>query len=229
MSEDKMPRIKITKDGPYIVSGNVPLFELIIESKGEGYIYKEGRTFPLQEEYALCRCGGSSNAPFCDGSHIKDNFDGTETASREPYIEREYTFEGPTITLTDDEEMCAFARFCHADEGNVWELTQKSDDPLLRKLAIKTAEECPAGRLVAWDTITGEAFEPNYEPSIVIIQDPERHCSGPIWVRGGMQIEGVDGYEYEVRNRVTLCRCGKSYNKPLCDATHINCLFRDGL
>jgi CDGSH-type Zn-finger protein len=39
-------------------------------------------------------------------------------------------------------------------------------------------------------------------------------------VRGGIAITSADGYTYEVRNRVTLCRCGHSKNKPFCDGTH---------
>jgi CDGSH-type Zn-finger protein len=39
-------------------------------------------------------------------------------------------------------------------------------------------------------------------------------------VRGGITIESADGVPYEVRNRVTLCRCGRSDNKPFCDASH---------
>jgi len=32
---------------------------------------------------------------------------------------------------------------------------------------------------------------------------------------------GADGRAYEVRNRVSLCRCGKSKNKPFCDGSHL--------
>ena len=53
--------------------------------------------------------------------------------------------------------------------------------------------------------------------------------SGPIWVRGGITVESADGREYEVRNRVTLCRCGQSSNKPFCDGSHVECSFHDHL
>ena len=42
----------------------------------------------------------------------------------------------------------------------------------------------------------------------------------PIWVRGGVKVVAADGTPYEQRNRVTLCRCGQSSNKPFCDGTH---------
>jgi CDGSH-type Zn-finger protein len=37
----------------------------------------------------------------------------------------------------------------------------------------------------------------------------------------------ADGFRYEIRNRVTLCRCGASKNKPFCDGTHAAIKFRD--
>jgi CDGSH-type Zn-finger protein len=50
--------------------------------------------------------------------------------------------------------------------------------------------------------------------------NPQAGVVGPIMVRGGITIEGADGTVYEKRNRVTLCRCGKSKNKPFCDGSH---------
>ena len=42
-------------------------------------------------------------------------------------------------------------------------------------------------------------------------------------------MNGPDGTEYEQRNRVTLCRCGASANKPYCDGTHVTVHFQDHL
>ena len=43
---------------------------------------------------------------------------------------------------------------------------------------------------------------------------------GPLWVTGNIPIERSDGKPFEIRNRVTLCRCGESKLKPLCDGLH---------
>ncbi|MDP4128102.1 MAG: CDGSH iron-sulfur domain-containing protein [Bacillota bacterium] len=219
------PKIKITHAGPYIVSGNVPLVEKIITPKGKKYELLDGRDLPQAEEYALCRCGKSKNAPFCDGSHEKHGFIGTETASRAKYEDRAELMEGPEIDLLDDNR-CAFARFCHRDNGNVWELTQQSHLGDNRSEAIIAASECLAGRLVAVNK-DGNAIEPELEPSIDIIQDPEKRVSAGIFVKGNIPIEGAEGETYEVRNRVALCRCGNSKNKPFCDATHVVTKFLD--
>jgi CDGSH-type Zn-finger protein len=39
-------------------------------------------------------------------------------------------------------------------------------------------------------------------------------------------VHRVDGQPFETRNHVTLCRCGGSKNKPLCDGTHKEIGFR---
>lgn len=214
----KRIKIKIVKDGPYIVTGNVPLVEKLISPKGKEYEFTDGVKLPQSEQYELCRCGKSKNPPFCDHCH-ESGFDGTETASRDKYEDRAELIEGPDLNLMDDHR-CALARFCHREEGNAWWLTRNSDNPKFKEEAIIAATECPAGRLVVLDK-TGKAIEPEYEPSICIIQDPERGVSGGIFVKGNIPIESSDGHIYEVRNRVVLCRCGKSENKPFCDASHI--------
>lgn len=219
-------RIKIRKNGPYEVTGNVTLSEKIIVPKRRGYEFRDGREYPQSEEYHLCRCGKSKNAPFCDGTHEKTGFVGTETASRVKYEDRAQMFEGPDLDLLDDRR-CAFARFCHSEKGiTTWELIENSDRQEYRDNAIKTASECPSGRLTAVDK-TGNAIEPDYEPSIEIIQDPEEEVSAGIFVKGNIPIEASDGQVYEIRSRVALCRCGKSRNKPFCDATHVLIKFSD--
>jgi CDGSH-type Zn-finger protein len=49
---------------------------------------------------------------------------------------------------------------------------------------------------------------------------------GPLFVSGGIEIERTSGELLETRNRVTLCRCGQSGNKPLCDGTHFEIDFK---
>lgn len=225
MSKD--PNIKITKNGPYLVSGSVPLSkgELIVNEKGYSLELEEKHQYPLQEEYALCRCGRSSDKPYCDGTHAKVNFDGTETTSREPFMSRAGKVEGADIILIDVEDLCSSARFCDV-HGGIWRLTENSSDPQAKAYAIDEARKCPSGRLVMWDKQSGEALEPEFKAAIVLIEDPANNCSGPLFVKSGIPIEAADGYQYEVRNRVTLCRCGQSRNKPFCDSTHIAIRFK---
>ena len=67
----------------------------------------------------------------------------------------------------------------------------------------------------------GKKIEPKLPREIAVVEDEPEGKHGPLWVRGGIEIEAEDGTVYEVRNRVTLCRCGGSGNKPFCDAMHM--------
>jgi CDGSH-type Zn-finger protein len=218
----KSRRIKVTKDGPYLVSGRIPLAEelIVLGPDGEPAEWKKGRTFPDRETYALCRCGASKTKPFCDGSHIAAAFDGTEAAGRRPYLESVEKTVGLGVDLTWSEELCAIARFCHAGE-EAWGYADRSEDPAAREKAVRQACACPSGSLVAWDKASGAAIEPDFEPSISLIEGPRPGVSGPLWVKGGIPIVSADGFEYERRNRVTLCRCGRSKRKPFCDGSHL--------
>jgi len=220
-NEPTKPKIQVTKDGPFLVSGGLPLSEQWIATNagGESLEYREGKKFPAQPQYALCRCGQSSNKPFCDGTHATLPFDGTETASHEPYLKQAEAIEGPTMMLTDQENLCAFARFCDP-KGRIWNLVKQTDNAEARELVKHEAGHCPAGRLVAWDRETGKPIEPNFEPSLGLIEDTAKKVSGPIWVRGGIPVVSADGKTYEIRNRMTLCRRGRSDNKPFCNGSH---------
>jgi CDGSH-type Zn-finger protein len=66
-----MPEVTITirRNGPYVVTGPVK----IIDSTGKEIIVDK-------PAISLCRCGGSVNKPFCDGTHSKVGFQGAEAA-----------------------------------------------------------------------------------------------------------------------------------------------------
>lgn len=69
-------RVKVLKDGPYIVSGNPPMSRQIIVPDENGNLlkWKQGGKMPHDESCALCRCGKSKNKPFCDGTHLDIKF-----------------------------------------------------------------------------------------------------------------------------------------------------------
>lgn len=97
-----------------------------------------------------------------------------------------------------------------------------------KDLAIREACDCTSGRLVAWDNKTVKPIEREMAPSLGLVEDPQAKTSGPIWAKGGIALESADGTRYEARDRMTLCRCGKSKNKPFCDGKHSKVRFNDG-
>lgn len=60
-------KITIRNNGPYVVEGDFTLVDA------------EGNEVPLTKR-ALCRCGGSTMKPFCDGTHSKIGFQGATAA-----------------------------------------------------------------------------------------------------------------------------------------------------
>jgi CDGSH-type Zn-finger protein len=220
-STKTQPKIKVTKNGPYLVSGEVPLCEQVITTDPEGTPteWTQQVKYPQKEACALCRCGQSENKPFCDGTHGKIGFDGTETADNEIYLEKPNVIDGENLKLIDVTELCASARFCHKS-GGIWNLVPQSGNPKAAATACEEAANCPSGRLVIVDKKIGEPVEPKFEQSLSLVEDPAVGVKGPIWVRGGIPLESAEGKSYKVRNRVTLCRCGKSQNKPFCDSSH---------
>ncbi|MGA2010924.1 MAG: CDGSH iron-sulfur domain-containing protein [Solirubrobacteraceae bacterium] len=62
-------QIQITENGPYKVTGAVEL----LDHAGNPVATPGAAVF-------LCRCGGSTNKPFCDGTHSKIGFQGATAA-----------------------------------------------------------------------------------------------------------------------------------------------------
>ena len=230
MADSNGSKIVVTPNGPYLVSGSVPLMvETIgVNAEGGSWTWEPGRSFELKEKYALCRCGASATKPYCDGTHAKIAWDAAETALHTPFAEQAKTIDGPVMGLQDAEVLCAFARFCDND-GTIWQLVTEATGGEKEQTTVHEAVSCPSGRLVLHRNDTGAAIEPNLAKSISVTEDPAKKSAGPLWVRGGIEVIGQDGKPYEVRNRQTLCRCGKSANKPFCDGTHVDVDFHDTL
>lgn len=59
--------IRVKDNGPYLIDGDVKLTDM------------NGNEIPLTKK-ALCRCGGSTMKPFCDGTHSKIGFQAANAA-----------------------------------------------------------------------------------------------------------------------------------------------------
>jgi CDGSH-type Zn-finger protein/nitrite reductase/ring-hydroxylating ferredoxin subunit len=218
--ESPPPRITVTPNGPYEVSGNVPIIpkRAVVSEDGEPLAWATSETLPSESPTFLCRCGQSRNQPFCDGSHLTADFDGTETASPKPFAELCKTYDGKGIRVQRVGRICEHASFCANKTTDWYQLLPDTDDVNVRGQVIGMIEHCPSGALVY--ELNGEVIEPNLPLAVSPIVD------GPLWVTGNVEVVRSDGEPMETRNRVTLCRCGHSKNKPLCDGTHAEIGFR---
>lgn len=216
---DQPAQIKIQPNGPYVVTGGVPLRTKrpVMSEHGEPLTWRTGEVTDDGAAYALCRCGGSANKPYCDGTHADNGFDGTETATTNSYGQTRQSLGGEGLEIFDDRKICVHAGFCGNQVTNVWKMAEKTGDSRIRAQAMAMIERCPSGALSY--AVEGEDLEPGLPAEISVIPD------GPLWVSGAIATTRSDGASMEARNRVTLCRCGHSDNKPLCDGSHAEAGF----
>lgn len=206
MTDKKKPTISVALDGPYIVKG----LEHLVAAAG-----------PLQvrESMALCRCGGSSNKPFCDGTHSKNGFSGDNTADSSR--NRRDTYVGAGITVHDNRSICAHAGRCTDGLPSVFRLKQEpwiDADGALAEEVIAAVKQCPSGAL-SFSVDGVEYSRPDDEPRVTIAP------GGPYVMTGEPELIDVRRAEGASSGPFTLCRCGGSKNKPFCDGTHWNVDF----
>jgi len=217
--------IEIEENGPYIVHGNIPLVRKtqVVSEYGEPLTWEKTETIPTSGEYKLCRCGNTSTPPFCDMTHFEEDFDGAETAPTNTSAERIEEVEGGVqIVVKRDHSLCMESGFCATRLEKLEQMLVRSGDINVRSQVIAMIERCPSGSFT-YSIRSGQPdIEPDLPRQIAITTEitSEGPIPGPLWVTGGIPIERSDGQPFETRNRVTLCSCGLSKKKPLCDGTH---------
>jgi len=207
-----MASINVRADGPYAVTGAPPITRrrIVANDDGDSTEWETTAELDTSDEVLLCRCGGSQNKPFCDSSHASNGFT-ADDGDAGSYDERSKVLGGQQVTIRDDRSICVHAAFCTNKVTSVWKMTRAGvDDADITSLI----DRCPSGALT-YET------EPLLERAVAAIAD------GPLWVTGAMPITLPDGTDLEPRNRVTLCRCGASNTKPLCDGSHKEIEFHD--
>lgn len=204
------PRIRPREDGPLLVEG-VP--ELTALKGGSKVAVPGGKA-------ALCRCGGSKNKPFCDRTHAKNGFTSAKAAGRAAdWLEH---YEGRDIVIHDNRGTCAHAGYCTDDLKKVFKLGEEpwiDPDGAAAEAVKETIRRCPSGAL--FYTEYGEMRNEWGGPPLQAFA-----ANGPYVFKGGATLEAEFG-EGATPDHFTLCRCGRSKNKPFCDGSHRQHPFED--
>ena len=208
MDKDNKPDISLAANGPYIVK------QLKNFSSQKGLIETE-------ETMALCRCGKSSNKPYCDGTHAKIGF---TTENTEKHLANKCDeYVGQKITIHDNRSICAHAGVCTDNLASVFRMKQQpwiDPDAASVDEVIDVIQKCPSGAL-SFSIENTESPAQSSEPAIFIAPN------GPYVISGCPDLQGADWREGASKQQYTLCRCGASKNKPFCDGSHWRIEFTD--
>lgn len=195
-------------DGPYIV-------------KRLGKFANKNGPIETKETMALCRCGGSANKPFCDGTHKEIGFSSEKLEGR--VEDKREKYKGRKITIHDNRGICAHAGHCTDRLASVFRM---KEEPWIQPDAagvdevIATIRKCPSGAL-SYSIGGVEHCNGGGEPGIYVAPN------GPYEVSGDVELLDTTPGEGASKDHLTLCRCGASKNKPYCDGTHWTIEFTD--
>lgn len=207
--KDENPRISPLKDGPLLVK-NLATFT---NSRDE--------SIETKPSLYLCRCGASKTKPFCDGTHVSIGFTGEKGKDR--ITDKKESYKGKSVTIHDNRGICSHAGFCTDNLPGVfrmgtepWINPEGADVEEIKRVI----QMCPSGALsYSVDGKETNAFSD--KPEIHIAKNGPYYVKGGIALKGGVPGDGASGEHY------TLCRCGKSGNKPRCDGAHWYAAFKD--
>jgi CDGSH-type Zn-finger protein len=200
--------IRCKPNGPYVVKNLAHLHDAA------------GGSLATQPVIALCRCGGSANKPFCDGTHEKNGFSSARLA--DAGADRLESYPAGRITIHDNRSICAHAGRCTDGLATVFKYgSEPWIDPAgaAPEKIVETIRRCPSGALsYTLDGVPGA--DPPAEPAITVTPD------GPYAVVGGPELLEAAWAQGASASHYTLCRCGGSKNKPFCDGTHWSIGFK---
>jgi CDGSH-type Zn-finger protein len=208
MSSDNKPSINPAPDGPLLVNGVIK----VVNKNGE---------MERKEKMALCRCGASSNKPYCDGTHKSIGFSSTKLDGR--LDDKRDNYAGQSITIHDNRSVCAHAGICTDGLASVFRYKQEPwIDPngASADEIIAAVKKCPSGAL-SYTVNDAERIETSADATIFIAPNGPYALSGDCELVDSAQGTGA------AKKKVTLCRCGASKNKPFCDGSHWSVEFVD--
>lgn len=142
-----MSKITVSKDGPYLVSDNLPLAKV------------------MPTNSSIRRATRSAAA-----AAARTNLIVTAVTPSSALTGSKRRVASP-IESSATPRASAFAGFCDSN-GQVWSLVGDTDQAEAKRDFVRETCDCPSGRLVACDNKTGEPIEPHYEASIGLIEDP---------------------------------------------------------
>ncbi len=132
---------------------------------------------------------------------------------------KKHSYENEHIRVSFDGTKCAHAGYCYGELHAVFDGDR--NPPILLNAAsideiIKVVGKCPSSALV-YERLDGGQNEVAPAQTVATLIP-----NGPLAIRGTLTLGG------QTYTRLTLCRCGKSQQRPFCDGAHQQHKFEDG-
>lgn len=173
-----------------------------------------GESIELTGGERLCRCGGSTMKPYCDGTHMANGYSSARVRHVVPSARADFT--AGVLTVHDVRGVCGHAGRCTSGLPEVFVRGGKPwvrPDAAAIEAVVRAVRDCPSGALAY--SVDGEYFG-DWGGDPAIVTDPV----GPYEVAGGVELLGAEFASTVSTDHYTLCRCGGSKNKPFCDGAH---------
>ena len=213
--KSEKPKIACLPNGPYYLLNDMTPQAIpnLVDAEGEPCATVIG--------VALCRCGGSSNKPFCDGTHGTIGFVDEKETDGSSDIRKSYS--GQQITIHDNRGICSHAGFCTDNLKSVFKLGEEpwiDPDGATTQEIIDTIKQCPSGAL-SYSIDKVEYRDQDRPPMVTVTKN------GPYTITGGVELLDQNTGDGASSEHYALCRCGASKNKPFCDGSHWQIGFED--
>ncbi|MEL6750456.1 MAG: CDGSH iron-sulfur domain-containing protein [Pseudomonadota bacterium] len=212
MSEEtEAPIIDMREDGPLLAKHLPELQDA------------EGNVLAPRPLAPLCRCGASSNKPYCDGSHRDIEFKSPGSADASKDGAKAYT--GSEITVHYNKLLCSHAGHCVRKAGTVFDTKQRPwidpDRGDSLSAIMEAVEACPSGAL--------RYSHGDEAPKHIAVGDEmvvKVSRNGPLEVQN-VPLAAEFWPEGATQEKYVLCRCGLTGNGPFCDGSHADEGWKD--
>ena len=162
---NQTPKIACLPNGPYYLLNDMTAAPVpnLRRANGEPCATVRG--------VALCRCGGSRNKPFCDGTHSLIGFKDQRSGNATP--NRRESYAGRHITIHDNRGICSHAGFCTDRLKSVFRMRAEpwiDADGASAEEIIETIKKCPSGAL-SYSVENVEHRDQEREPAVTVTDD----------------------------------------------------------
>ena len=204
-TQTKSPSIDLRENGPVLLK------------HGGRIVLEDGTVEEVKDATPLCRCGGSGNKPYCDGTHRDIGFAADDTPAKQ--AAKGYTGttkEGTGVMVKYNKLVCSHAAECGRLAGDVFDADKRPwiqpDNGSIDNVRA-AVRACPSGALRLEEPGMEVHHITSEEVSVKVTKDGPYEVHN-IPIASEMPAEGQTVQKY------VLCRCGLSSNTPFCDGSH---------